>query len=134
MDTFYLIVLGIAIVLLIILLTYIGIIMASSSSSSMAYPPSASNCPDYWSMTTDMSSCIIPKNGSRNVGTIKYDNTGIPTSLTVANTPGYNVATNSINFSDKGWIAGGVSSMCAHKNWASVNGVVWDGVSEYNSC
>ena len=50
-------------------------------------------------------------------------------------TPGYsydisdNVISQFIDFSDPKW-----KGICDKKKWANENGIVWDGVSNYNSC
>jgi hypothetical protein len=136
MDIFYIIVLSIAVILLIIILTYIGIQMtknASSSSGSSAFPPKVSGCPDYWSSsTTDPSSCIIPKIGSVNTKGI-YDANG-NLMLNSSKTFGFNTTNNSINFADAGWTLGGISSTCSQKTWANQYGLMWDGISNFSGC
>lgn len=133
MDAFYLIVLSIVTVLLILILTYIGIKMTSAASGKVSYPPVSASCPDYWNtVSTDPSSCLIPTNVSNNVGSI-YDKSG---KLLLNSSTTYGLDTNamSINFANKGWNVGGLSSLCGQKSWANQYGIQWDGVSNYNSC
>jgi len=133
MDPFYLIVLSIVAILLILALTYIGIKMASTNNNKQAYPPLSSTCPDYWqASSTDPSSCLIPVKTSKNTGKI-YDSNG-NLALNAGTTYGLNNTSKSINFSDKSWNKGGSSSVCGQKSWANQFGIVWDGVSNYNSC
>jgi hypothetical protein len=134
MDVFYLIVLSILAILLIIALTYIGITMTSTSNPTTIFPPNYSECPDYWTMSSDLSACMIPKqnSGVSNLGNI-YDSAG-NNMLTSANTFGLASDKSKINFSDKGWNLGGVSAVCGQKNWARANGIVWDGISNFNGC
>jgi hypothetical protein len=74
MDIFYIIVLGIALVLLIIILAFVGIGMRNRGSGEV-WPPTESTCPDYWSIDkTNPDYCLIPTIGNRNVGTIYNNN------------------------------------------------------------
>jgi hypothetical protein len=133
MDPFYLIVLSIVVILLILALTYIGMQMTSPAAKKQAYPPVAASCPDYWqTVSTDPSSCLIPVNTSKNTGKM-YDASG-NLSLNSGTTFGFNNTSKSINFADKGWNKGGSTSVCSQKSWANQFGIVWDGVSNYNSC
>jgi hypothetical protein len=135
MDRFYIIVLSIAVIFLILTLTFAGIAM--NGKSTAIYPPVLSTCPDTWLLsTTDQSSCIIPLSTGANTGNI-YQNGVISAQMNTNTTPGFNSSTNSIQFSDPGWSAGlyaGNSSVCAQKAWAYRFNVHWDGVSNYNSC
>ena len=108
--------------------------MSSKSTVGGIYPPTASSCPDYWqTVTTDPSSCMIPTATSRNSGKIYDVATGLLT-LNSSTTYGFDNNSNSINFSDHGWTKGGMNSACSQKAWANQYGVVWDGVSNFNSC
>jgi len=123
MDVFYLIVLSIAVVLLILILTFIGLLMRNQRKGEI-FPPVSNTCPDGWTVATDSNSCIIP--------------TSVPTAfagITDSNTPGRSADKSAIDFSNSGWTGlGGKSAICAKRNWANTYGVVWDGVSNYNSC
>lgn len=145
MEAFYLIVLSIAAILLILILTYIGIVMSNNKNKKGSYPPQSGSCPDYWSISTvDASSCIIPVKTDRNAGTKTVDASGRSMTsvydasgkllLNATNTAGINASTKSINFGDAKWTTSGVSALCAQKNWANTFGIVWDGVTNYNSC
>jgi len=132
MDYFRLIVLSVAIIVLVLILTVIGLILAKQNSNKI-YPPEYTDCPDYWVFNTDNSMCKVPSYGlttSLNVGGI-YDNTG-KLLLNNSNTSGFKRdASNNvyIDFKDSSW--GGVCSM---KKWSNNNGIVWDGVSNFNTC
>lgn len=136
MDSFQIIVLSIAAVVLILILTVIGLGL-KTMKNKVVYPPIANQCPDYWQVAADGTSCTIPVTPSdKNAGTI-YTGTGsIPFSATPGNAnyvPGYNSTNATINFSDAGWSAGKTST-CNQKAWATKYNIVWDGVSNYNSC
>jgi hypothetical protein len=131
MDNFYTIVLIIAVIALIGILTYIGIIM-SYGEGTVAYPPHSNTCPDYWEVTQDEEiKCKIPLDGEKNTGHI-YDNGGLDAQFTEA-TPGITEGNGSINFADEEWKAVG-SELCAKKDWANKFGIIWDGISNYNDC
>ena len=134
MDAFYTIVFTIAVVVLIIILTYFGITMQRSKNNDTKFPPTLSECPDYWEFDAN-GLCVVPSN-KKNVGSI-FDNTGSMT-LKTDTTPGLSITDNgkkySVNFNDNNWVAGGVTNVCKQKQWANKHGILWDGVSNYNSC
>jgi hypothetical protein len=121
MDNFYTIVLSIAIISLIIVLTYVGILM-SYGEGTQAYPGQSTTCPDYWKISED-GACMIPDSNARNTGTIYND--GI-LELDSTNTEGVDTDKNIIDFSGQ--------MVCGKQEWAKQYSVVWDGVSNYNDC
>ena len=128
METFYLIVLSVAIILLIIILAYIGVYGMNEKSKS-AFPPVKYDCPDYWQKNED-GKCVIPTSGP-NMGAFNNKSDLIPT---ISDIPGIDPDNNdAIDFEDPGWSASG-SSRCAQKKWAIDNSIVWDTVSNYNQC
>lgn len=126
MDVFYIIVSVTALVTLIVFLTYIGIKMAydKTASGNNAYPPIKSSCPDYWTMYNGR--CLVPNYGTRNTGSV--------TQSTVSQIPGYHKEDNTIDFNDQAWTTTGGTAICNQKKFASMAGVTWDGVSNYNGC
>jgi len=153
METFYIIVLSVAISILILLLAFYGIFMNQNVKNTSAYPPQpAPTCPDYWSVATD-GSCKIPPAvpSSKNLGGIfpvKLDDTGKPMknsdgspvygalTLTGENTPGFDntAPPGKIDFKHTDWSKGGTSALCNQKAWANGANVMWDGISNYNGC
>jgi len=124
MDSFQITVLTIACVILILVLAYIGVNMGNGKTNKTSYPPYYDYCPDYW-LSTEKGNCIIPTDGT-NVGTLnERDFTKIH---------GYDKATHSIDFGAKSWGNEGKSKLCAQKHWANRSQIVWDGVSNFNSC
>jgi hypothetical protein len=113
MDTFYIIVLSVAVCLLIFILTFIGIKMAynrrSSTSGTNQFPPVYSTCPDNW--TADTQGNCVP--GTLNLGSY----TG-----------------GQINLNDSTWGSAGLTKTCALKKWANTNNISWDGISNFNAC
>jgi hypothetical protein len=130
MDSFQIAVLGVAAIVLIIILSVIGVVLGNLKNK-VVYPPIANQCPDYWKVASDNVSCTIPAPGALNTGKIRDPITGYVT-FTVP-VPGYDASSNTINFTDPGWVLNN-SSVCNQKLWATQYGVVWDGVSNYNSC
>jgi hypothetical protein len=125
MEFFYIVVLSIAVIILILLLAYFGILMAGAKNKQV-YPPSYNTCPDYWSVDAS-GNCI---QGTSNSGA----NSGI--SFTDAiKTPGAN-SSNGFNPNDPGWNShkGAANQRCGWQKWAVYNGVNWDGVTNYNGC
>jgi hypothetical protein len=136
METFYIIVLSIAITILIIVLAFYGIYMNSAIKTTAAYPPlPPPTCPDYWTVTGD-GSCQIPRPtaSSKNLGMIYGGTLTGASKLTTVNTPGVNNTNKTINFSNADWSKGGSSAICNQKAWANTLNVIWDGVSNYNGC
>ena len=130
---FYNIVIIVAVVLLILVLTYLAIKMTTAkyyNESNVPFPPVMSTCPDYWKV--DGSYCIIPDNGKTNTGSI-YGNAGLIL-LSSASTYGYVNGNTAINFNDTKWGTSGKSSVCQQKDWAGKYNIIWDGVSNYNNC
>jgi hypothetical protein len=133
MDRFYSIVLIVAIIVLIVILTYIGMKMSDGSGENMPYPPQHGYCPDYWESIERNNKlvCQVPPHNKEephsNVGAV-YTN-GKAT-LTTDSTPGYDEISNTIDFDDKKWYTG----PCMKKKWANQFSVIWDGVSNYNDC
>ena len=113
MDLFYKIVLSVAIIVLIIMLITITILM-QNAKKEVAFPPSSLKCPDYW---IDSSYGCMPN--SVNLGTLTDTNAAI-------------------DFNNTSWKIGddysGLSDTCAKKKWANMNKILWDGISNYNSC
>ena len=130
MEMFYFIVASVAIVILILFLTFMGILLRYQNSS-VIYPPQMSNCPDYW--TSDMDgNCFKPTVKSfSNPDAIL--NIGSLDNLSSTSAP---FSTDGISFDTKNplWSTQGKSAICAQKIWSNTNGIVWDSVSNYNQC
>ena len=139
MDTFRIIVLAIATIVLVLILVMVGILL-SKGNTNKAFPPNYGECPDYWVYDDKEKKCIIPEYNdiAVNVGNMYGETPEISPILSdnVTNAPGFksilndkNETVNYIDFNDSTW--GGV---CDKKKWATVNGIVWDGISNYNNC
>jgi hypothetical protein len=142
MDLFYVIVVGVAIFLLIIMLTYIGMQMGSSAAASdTGFPPVKQTCPDKWTSILGSNNqvlCNIPSyaaNSMKNAGNL-YAADGTISPTIMAATPGLQTANNSstIDFNHAAWSAYGLTPDCKQKEWANSYNIVWDGISNYNKC
>jgi hypothetical protein len=133
MDIFYTVVLGIAAVLLILILTYVGLLI-SKSKDNVEFPPRKTDCPDYWRREGLV--CKIPLTTEVNIGSLYNGTTIAANRVTSADKfrGAYNSTDKTINFDHTSWASTGLSKTCAQKNWANQNGIVWDGVSNYNGC
>ena len=140
---FYTIVLSVAIILLIIILTYIGLRMASDNKVKVAYPPNKMTCPDLWKMEEEDGSikCVIPEyteESTNNNGSL-YNNAD-QLKPTVSSAPGFSEKNESLgarfDFSTPGW-AGykpGFSADCSKRAWSIAHNIIWDGLTNYNAC
>jgi hypothetical protein len=122
MEFFHLAVLTIATIIYIISLTTIGVIMKKGSRSG-TFPPVASDCPDEWTTTSSPSgsniifTCSAPTN-YRGATPSSSDNLAVTGSG----------STLKFVYTDN------TTSICDKKKWTTRNNIVWDGVSNYNSC
>jgi hypothetical protein len=134
METFHIIVLSVATVALILILIFVGVLL-SKGDTNAAFPPSYGMCPDYWEIDASSNKCLIPniQTTKLNIGNMYDTDETLKDAITY--TPGYgydisnNVITQYIDFSDPKW-----KGQCDKKKWANENGIVWDGISNYNSC
>jgi hypothetical protein len=162
MEFFYMIVLAIAILFLIIMLTYIGILMRYTDTK-VAFPPIENDCPDYWVLASDGKSCTIPLSTEKNAGTlytsdndstsidikyattyktvdgdIKDDTYSFPTytpGLAYTTTNNQRQPGSTIDFTDDAWAGSkGLTSTCAKKYWANNWQITWDGITNTNTC
>ena len=140
MDTFRIVVLSIAAIVLIIILIVIGVLL-SKGTTNKAWPPTNTTCPDYWLVSDDGKECTIPRNleaNSLNVGTIygnlpgEFPDQGAPVSPTFVNNQNPDAYVSSpapAHFNlDK------FSGVCQKQCWSKQFNIVWDGVSNYNNC
>jgi hypothetical protein len=101
MNSFQKIVLIIAVVTLIVLLIFIGIILRNNKSTQ-SWPPVTGDCPDYWVDTSgNGGNCINVKN----LGT----------------------CSSNMNFSNPTFT--GSNGNCSKYQWATNCGVTWDGIT-----
>jgi hypothetical protein len=144
MEMFYKIVIIVAVILLILILTYIGILLAEkklTGENLVGFPPVKSSCPDNWEAKVDANNkvfCVVPSSQKKNVGTILDESIVDNTKMNYEMTSGYDSTTfsgsNVINFDDSLWAGSGKSADCAKKDWANTYDILWDGISNYTNC
>ena len=130
MNSFQIIVLSIFVILAILILTAFTIMLTSKKDSDSEYPTSYSQCPDYWDVSGNL--CIIQRTDLNNGdgswqsagNTVAFDST----TQTSSTRPG-------ANFKDASWDTKypSITGRCALKKWANTYGIVWDGITNYNS-
>ena len=159
MEDFYFYSSIIALVILIGILTMIGITI-SKGNKTKVYPPVQNECPDYWEQGTQNSlikgntrantlpSDYCKYSKSTNKGNVAFSSKMDPKSNewnSIKNKIGGNTMIDGaaiqqyyIQFrnNDASWnsLYPGVSVRCAKRKWARDNGIVWDGVSNFNGC
>jgi hypothetical protein len=131
LETFHLIAIGVAAVVLIVALVFIGIMIVNGKKVK-SFPPLANVCPDFW-LQDNSGNCVIPTDGRKN--SIK----GGSSTLKSVSTPGLitergiNLA---IDFSNEGWSKYGSTKTanCGKRKWTKEHGVFWDGITNFNDC
>ena len=129
MDAFYLTIAIIAIIFLILILVFFGLMMKNQNRGA-PFPPIENKCPDYWKINENGSCSPSIKSDK------SYFNTGslkVPLTKSDDSAP-YASSDNTFDSDSVKWSATGKSSICAKKDWATQNGIVWSGISEYNAC
>jgi|LauGreSuBDMM15SN_2_FD.fasta_scaffold73434_3 hypothetical protein len=116
MDSFYTIVVLVAVVFLIICLIIVGIMMQYQKGED-AFPPKANTCPDKWTVGATGSCAHGGNNGSMTTATAWCEN---------------NPAVCTVSGSQYTFLEG--ASVCDKQNFAKANDILWDGVSNYNKC
>lgn len=151
-DSFYLIVLSIAIIILIIALGFMGW-MLSHQKDEIKFPGITTTCPDFWTISQDGTKCEQPVNNF-NKGTVKpgiknKDKKDITSVLEAYKKPGTSEWTtipgkstaaaeekhtaNSFDSNDAGWGSGN-DAICNKRKWANNNKINWDTVTNVNFC
>jgi len=136
MEWFYFITIAIAIILLIVVLTFIGSRMVGNKkggNTDEPYPPITNTCPDLWESYTDDANkiwCKVPAFGTSNIGSMRASNsTDIVQNTTYPKVK--NDSTGAIQLAD---MMDSEIPICSKKGWANMNNIAWDGVSNYNQC
>ena len=123
MDKFYTVTIIVAFVILVIALIGLGILLQNQDAAT-EFPPKQNQCPDHWTVSGEY--C---KWGSNNF------NLG---SLKITDTSGaiYSISGDYVEHStDKNGIKFRSNVLrCDKKKWANSNGIIWDGISNYNQC
>jgi hypothetical protein len=147
MDSFYIIVGTIAILLLIGILAFLGVAMNKQYVSRPFPARTIQKCPDYWQV--DGSYCVIPTGGAElnNVGDLRDGRqldsakSNVQYDTTMLYTPGLDSTKTKIDFTnDEAWktyntmVGSNLNSLCQKQQWLNDHKVVWDGISNNNVC
>lgn len=145
MELFYIIVSVVTVVILILLLTFVGLMMRNGKKTQQ-FPPNVEQCPDMW--IPDGSYChfngvnngtyvisddkkYLSKNGTKCAGGFEpnvapFFVNGGSTSLLQNST--------TIEPANSKWSTTGVSAICQQNEWATKYGIQWSGISQLNNC
>lgn len=153
MDPFYTYASIGAVIILIVVLIAFGVMMSELHTTDL-FPPTYQTCPDMWAIDGS-GGCLVPGDGAKNrgllltgstapfIGTSSGDNS-LPASAnsggattTLINSKLTSATAYSLQLNDSTIMSGlypAISDRCSKKQWALNNGVVWDGVTNYNAC
>ena len=148
MDSFYWIVLAIAVVFLIIGLTAVSMMLRHEDTEAI-FPKSHAPCPDGWKSkegkcyfkdmrsTPEFSSTFDSGNYGTQTGTdFRYLLLSMPTGVTM-NDVFYTLSNTGIELdnSDYGCVTFNPdATICQKKAWANHHKIKWDGITNYNNC
>jgi hypothetical protein len=128
MELFHTIVLSIAVIILILILTVVGIMLGNKKYDNSVFPPIKNSCPDYWSVeSTDASSGL-------SVCRVNSKNEGTDPNKWKKDSKTYGYFDETVNFSNSKWTSDGGTALCNMKDWANTYNISWDGVSNFNGC
>jgi hypothetical protein len=123
MLSFYTIVIIIAIVILVIALTVVGVTL-SNKKNTIPFPDYQNTCPDFWTLENNGTTCKPP---------LSNMNTPSPNKAVVAakhdGVTSVNKTITTIDVRDDNWV-----SICDKSSWAKKSGILWDGVTNNNTC
>ena len=117
-DSFYIIVVVVAVIFLILCLVAVGISLEKKGSTD-PFPKLQAPCPDGWKI--DGSGCEV---ADLNKGNLLVSGASYQSANTNVWLPN-----NSNTF-----YGNITASICDKRSWAITNGISWDGVSNYNQC
>jgi len=139
MDSFYFIVLGVATLVLILMLAFLGWTMSQTKKGSN-YPEIVKTCPDNWMVETVDGKivCKRPVAGQANRGSVAN---GASDSLDDYMSNNVSVGyvkdnTDHLNFANDLWSSdtNTPNPNCAKRNWAKKYEIKWDSIDSANYC
>lgn len=129
MEAFYLTISIIAIVFLILILTFFGMLMRTHKKV-LPFPPTTNPCPDYWKVNENGTCSATIQSEKDDVKT--YFNTGsLKMPLPTTGAP-FVISGNTFDPQDIKWSEKGKTTLCAQRDWSLQSGIIWDGVSNWN--
>ena len=123
-DSFYTLVVTIAVVILILVLAFLGWTMSKHKETG-GLPNLQTTCPDYWKIENDVTTgkayCLQPPDKSY----INYGDDGASSK----DLPKDVFKDGKFDFTNTGWSAAGGNAVCAKKKWADSHKINWDTVT-----
>ena len=133
-DSFYLIILSVAVFILILALGFSGW-MLSHQKDPIDFPNITATCPDFWAIDAT-GNCEQPTSPNFNYGKdaniIKSGYVKLGTSGTPGPVPGKKTDA-SFYSKDAAW-GSGKDGVCNKRKWATDNSIKWDTVTNVNFC
>lgn len=135
MDSFYFIVLGVATLVLILMLAFLGWTMSQTKKGSN-YPEIVKTCPDNWMVDSTIVPgkivCKRPESNEANRGSSSlgdYMSNNVSVGYVKDNT-------NYLNFANDLWSTdtNTPNPNCAKRNWAKKYEIKWDSIDSANYC
>jgi len=123
MDKFYTVTIIVAFVILVIALIGLGILLQNQDAAT-EFPPKQNQCPDHWTVSGEYCKW---ETDNFNLGDLSTnDTTGKIYSIS-GDYVEHSTDQNGIKFKSN-------VLRCDKKKWANSNGIIWDGISNYNQC
>ncbi len=133
MDSFYNTVLMVALILLILGLSYAGYLLYYYGYAEETWPKSRGACPDTWiemgKDAEDRQRCVLSLN-SPNLGKDDFASTN-PSGIAYNSVDTHTVYTHDAG---SGMFTFESLPKCDLKAWADLNEISWDGITNYNNC
>ena len=133
-DSFYLIILSVAVFILILALGFSGW-MLSKQNDQIDFPNITATCPDFWTIDAT-GNCVQPTATYFNYGkdgNILTNYVKLGTSGSAVDVPGKVSSASSFNSKDAAW-GSGKEAICNKRKWATENNIQWDTVTNVNFC
>lgn len=134
-DSFYLIILSVAVFILILALGFSGW-MLSKQNDQIDFPNITTTCPDFWTISEDGLYCEQPAPTNFNYGSSAITSNNylkLGTSGNLGPVPGKKTDTASFDSKDAAW-GSGKDGVCNKRKWATDNNIQWDTVTNVNYC
>ena len=129
-DSFYTLVVTIAVVILILVLAFLGWTMSKHKDTAANFPIQTT-CPDYWEIENDIATkkayCKQPPDST-------YMNYGDAQASTSDSLPKDVFKDGKFDFTNSGWSSAGQNAVCAKKKWADTYKIKWDTVTNDVTC
>ena len=124
MDKFYTVTIIVAFVILVIALIGLGILLQNQDAAT-EFPPKQNQCPDHWTVSGEY--CNWGTTDNFNLGSLKTTDTSGAIYSISGDYVEPSTGLDGIKFRSN-------VLRCDKKKWANSNGIIWDGISNYNQC